>query len=400
MKRKHLGVCVFDDVTSIGPGWASISGERATRISHFSELPQDVAWITNLNYKVYSRLNMNKLPHVYDEQYFRSSIKNICQESGVIEDGEASAVFCAKVLQNTYDETCKLISDEGVNLHPYRFYVGISGKIIPKTVRRPPSHASGFSIQEVMKESTQQNQAMFGVRAPSGSRAQPLTVPRASYFAWIMSQKLPACDGWREVKESDVSCKIGTLHGKKLKGTDAAIENIVKMAEDKALFLSVSIKSTDPFYRDFATFGSGANYSRSYATVPEILNLARHSSLEIGGGYSCRYLTDDERIDLDKSNMFRYSKGIALENIFAGLANPPRVSGRDNSNGLSAYLRSYDRVLCQRHAEIVARHGFTIGSFGTGKIIVYCQDHEYETLREACLEAKLMPPVSLSREGS
>lgn len=395
MTSKYVGVCVFDDNTGIGPGWASVGGAKARRISHFSELPQNVAWVTNLNYRMFTKLNLNKMPNVFDEQYFRSSIKNISEESGVIGDGEEAAIYCSAILQNTYKETCKALGVDDLPFHPYRFYVGLSGKVVPKSVRRSPSHASGFAIQEVMKGATQQNQAMFGVRAPSGSKACPLTVPRANYFSWIMRQRLPSCEGWKKVKDDEVKALFGTQHGKKVRGTDAVINNLLDMADSNALFLSVVVRTVDPFYRDFATFGSGANYQRQYATLPEILNLARFSTLEIGGGYKCGYLSNDDKINIDVTNMFRYSRGLALENIYAALANPVKISGKESASGLSAYLRAYDRIMCQRHAEVVAKNGFTIGSFGTGKIIVYSQESESDLLLEACKEAKLMPPAVL-----
>lgn len=399
MQNRLIGVCVFDDESNIGSGWASISGEKATRINHFSELPNDVVWITNLNYRVYSRLNLNKLPHVLDEQYFRSSIKNLRQEVGLMNDGEEASVFCARVFQNTFREMARMIGSDSLPIHPYRFYTGISPMVIPKSVRKSPSHQSGFSIQQVVKESTQQNQAMFGVRAPSGSKAIPLTVPRASYFSWLLKQPLPSCSGWREIKDSTVKCTIGTQHGRSLRGTKAAIANLLEIGSNQSLFLGITVKSTDPFYRDFATFGVGANYHRGYATLPEIINMARYSKIEIRGGYRCENLSADEiNIDFD-SNMFSFSRGLALENLFAALANPLRVGAGEASNGLSAYLRAYDRILCQRHAEIVAKQGLTIGSFGTGKIIVYAQPHEVDHLRNTCLESKLMMPMGLLEDS-
>lgn len=394
-----IGVCIFDDESTVGSGWASIAGEDATRVSHFSELPNDVIWVTNLNYRVYSKLNMNKLPNVFDEQYFRSSIKNIRQEVGLMDDGEQASIFCSAIFQDTVREMKKILKRDVVPIHPYRFYTGISPLVVPSGVRRSPSHQSGFAIHEAMKESTQQNQAMFGTRAPSGSKANPLTVPRASYFSWLLKQPLPSCTGWREVKENEVSCVMGTQHGRSLKGTKAAIQKLHEMGSKEALFLRVSIKSTDPFYRDFATFGVGANYHRGYATLPEIMHLARFSKLEIGGGYRCGYLEDDAfDFDLD-SNMFSYSRGLALENLYAALANPIRSGSSEGYNGLSAYLRSYDRILCQRHAEVIAKKGFTIGSFGTGKIVIYALPHEIEQMKDACFESKLMMPMGMRGIG-
>lgn len=398
MKRQILfGACIFDEPNLPTSGWASISGEESTRINGVNELPQDVFWITNLNYRIYTRLNLNKTLHIFDEQYFRSSVKSIGQEVGLLNDSAELSRFCSRVFQNTYQETESILG-KSLPVHGYRFFSGLSDILAPGQTRRVPSHASGRQIQQVMKECTQSNQAMFGVRPPQGSSAYPFVIPRAANFDWIMKQGVPTCDNWKALKESSVGATIGVQHGRQIKGTPAVLDKYLKLSEHKACFLRITVKSTDPFYQPFATFSSGANHMRGHATLPEIMNLARFARVEVGGGYSCDLMKlSDLGIDYE-ANLFSYSRGLALENIFAALANPVNGEKSGNYNGLSAYLRAYDRIICQRYAELLAKAGLTVGAYGTGKIMVYCKKYEADFIFDAAHDAGIIAPMALREE--
>lgn len=397
VKNVSFGVYIADDPQGIGPGWASVAGNTPLRVNGLNELPQDVYWVTNLGYKAYRSLNVNKLPHVFDEQYFRSSIKNISQEVGLSGKGEELSRFCSLVFTNAFKYASE-VTGKPVPIHPYRFFSGISDVITPKAARRNPAHSSGHKIRRVTTESTQANQSMFGVRAPMGSTPLPFVIPRHNYFEWMARQPIPTCENWRIIKDETIRCTIGKKEGKILKGTRAALRNLVEMGSSDAIFLKITVKSTDPFFKSFATFGAGASYPRGYASLPEILNLSRYSEIKIEGGFKCGLMLMGELGLSFGGDEHRYSKGLALENIFAGLANPPGGSKANGFNAINAYLRAYDRIICQRHAEEMARAGLVIGSFGSGKILVYCKSHEAELIREVARESIVHAPIALGDE--
>lgn len=394
-KTKDLiGVCVFDEPSIAGAGWASIAGEDATRVNGFHELPNDVYWITNVGYRSYRSLNLNKAPHIFDEQYFRTSVKSISQEFGLEGDGQSLSKFCSLVFQATYKKLSKAYGSKGL-LSNYRLYSGLTTKVLPLSLRRVPVHPKAIAVQAAINESTQANQAMFGDRPPLGSKALPFLIPRDTHFSWIFSQDLPSGEDWKEIKSDSVRCIIGTQHGKTIKGTLPAIESLIKRFKGRAAFLRCTVKSTDDFYRSFATFSAGANIQRGYATLPEILNMCRYSRVEILGGYTCALITDKSFIDRLRDQTVSYSTGLAWENLYAALGNALNGSSSSGSTALGAYLRSYDRIACQRYAEKLELNGFKVGSFGTAKIMVYCTEGEHELLGDLCLEEGIIPPRSI-----
>lgn len=97
-------------------------------------------------------------------------------------------------------------------------------------------------------------------------------------------------------------------------------------------------------------------------------------------------------LELD-SKEYSYSRGIFLENLWVALANPINPSGMHTAVG--AYMRAYDRVACQRAAETFAEHEFRIGSFGSGRVMIYLGKQEDAMAKELSFVTGMNPPMSM-----
>ncbi|MFK4132035.1 hypothetical protein ACI2KR_07030 [Pseudomonas luteola] len=390
---RKVGVCIFDDPTQVGYGFASVAGEPAKRVNGYGELRTDVLWVINLKIKDTTKLGLNRSNHIYDEQYFRISLKQIGLELGLSSDPEAFCRSASEILNRVavlgYEMLGVSIDNPG-----YRYQVLVADKYMPDFCRKKPTGPLSASIMDATRQSTQENQAMLGRHAPAGSTAQAFIFPRGSYGRWILSQPIPSCENWKPFSLSGSETIVGCDEGSEIRGTKHVIERLMKHGETNAMFLNVKVESVDRFQRPFSTFGSGANYPRAWATLPEVLSLLRYSKLSIHGGFMTPLRENPiaEKIDLD-INEISYARSLLIENLWVAIANP--VSTTKRQTPLGAYLRAYDRSVCQKAAEVFESYQYAVGSFGIGRVMVYLRAGEITHASNLALENGLMPTLSI-----
>lgn len=388
-----VGVCCFDDLTSAESGWASINGSDPERVKGYGDLSSEALWITNLDYRTFRKLNLTQSPNIFDTQYFRSSLKNIAAENGLQGDNRKLCAFASRV----FTRIAKMGRERlGVSLSSpgYRYTSILADRVIPSFARALPDSHRRNDILEATKQCTQANQAMMGKKAPQGSTAQPFIFPRSAYAKWLLELPYPVGSKWEEVKRASNETICGVQDGVAIKGTKAVLDRLTELSEKHAMFLRVSVISMDGFYRPFASFAAGSNHPRSWATLPEVLNLARYAKISIKGGYRLPIGQLDlaEKIGLEGQE-YSYSRGLFAENAWVALSNS--IYGSDNFTAIGAYLRAYDRIACGRMAELFAGHNYVVGSFGTGRIMVYLRPGEMDTAGQFAFSNGLLAPYHM-----
>lgn len=390
---RKVGVCIFDDPTQVGYGWASIAGESAKRINGYGELRTDVLWVLNLSWKSMNILGLNRANHLYDEQFFRISLRQIGSELGISDDPEVFARNVSEILNRVaslgLDTLGISIDNPG-----YRYTTLIADRHLPDFCRKKPVGASAAAIMDATRQSTQENQAHLGRKAPHGSTVQAFSFPRGSYGRWMLSQPIPSCEHWKEFSLGGAETIIGMDEGHEIRGTKAVIERLLKQGEQNALFLNVNVHSVDRFFRPFSTFGAGSNYPRSWATLPEVLSLSRYAKISVTGGFMTPLRSNPiaEKVQLD-INETSYSRSLLLENLWVALAN--QVSTTKRHTPMGAYMRAYDRSVCQKAAEIFESYSYPVGSFGVGRVMVYLRAGEIAHASELALSNGIIPSISI-----
>lgn len=401
-----IGVCCFEDVSDPENGWASIAGEEPVRISGSRELRTDVLWVTNLPYDKYKKMNFITSPHIYDTQFFRTSLAQISKDLGIEGDEEtlskiASMIFTKIATKgNTH-------FDVDLSTPGYRYHKLLSYRLIPEFARRRPTGRFSGDIFESIQNSTQANQAMSGVQKPNGSSAVNFGFPRLPYAKWILSQKYPSGSKWTEIKQKNDSAIIGFEDGRQIRGTKAVLERLGTLGEKNAVFLRVNVQSMDPFYQRFASFGASGQFGpsanqkhRRWACLPEVLELSKYSKVEIMGGYMTPY---HEGPVIDTASLLgsgmSYAHGLFAENVWAALCSPISTQTGPTETVIGSYMRAYDRIACGRAASHFAKSGFIVGSYSMGRLIVFVRPGEEIQAGRAAFETGLLPPISFMNSG-
>ncbi len=392
-----IGVCLFDEPNIAREGWVSIAGSKAVRVNGIGELRNDVFWVTNLSYFSYRNLNLNQMPNVVDEQYFRTKLTSLCKELSSSENPEELASMAALILDRTHEIGERFLSISANGSH-YRYTNILQGCLLGSELRKQPMGAGSLDITEAIQQSTQENQSMTAKSFAKGSKLHSFTFPRAGYAKWLLSKQYPTNSGWTKLNvDRKGEVVIGYEDGIKIKGTDAFIGKLEDLDNsNKAALFRVSIVSMNPQYMQFAKFGSGANkYVRRWASLPEIIDISRYSKVIVMDGYTAQksplnlpeFVLADDELQLDYS----FSKGLFLENLWAAISSPSYSKTSNTVSAVSAYMRAYDRIACGRAAAAFAMHGFTVGSYGMGRVQVSLRPGEENSSKVIAINNNLLP---------
>jgi hypothetical protein len=392
---KKIGVVCFDDFNTLSSGWASISGEKAFRVNGIGDLNSSILWISNLPFYFYKKFNLIKNPNIYDHQFFRTSLKMICDELGLDDNNKEVCRVCSQIFQRVYSLGLKEY-DLSLEDAEYRYNSALTTCILSSNIRQVPKGPYSAELVQAFKESTQQNQAMMG-EPVKASRARSFSFPKGAYAREILSQRVPTNTNWSKLKDSEVNITIGTKEENKLKGSTSFFKMISEKYKDKCLFFKINVTYTSKFFRSFATFAMGSNYQRNWVTLPELIELAKYSIVEILEGYSCdsQYLKFDE-IDLD-ADEYSYSRGLYLENLWTAYA--LAINNGEYFNPVGSYLRAYDRVYCLKAAYNFQKNNLRVGSYGTGRIVVYLKNSEHALATDIARSEGLLPPSNMVKKN-
>lgn len=389
MKKIKIGVCIFDDPKAPRSGYSSIDGSIPTHVSGYNELTTDVLWVTNLEFPVFKELNMLRLRHLAQAQYFRTSIRMLQIEFG-ISDHKQLAQFMSKLFTRTAQLGLQHFGADPANFN-YRYHQALSSRLHIPGMIEPLQGLDQNAIQQVIDHSTQENQAMTGVKRPDRSSPISFCFPREAYGQWLLDRIYPVSNVWKS-DNLKREFTIGTRDGKKLSLTDSFVKTCGDYFRNhsRATFFRISVQSHEPSHRAFASFGAGSKEPRVWASWPELLELLEYSVVTVYESLSTAAGTIREYLpEYIGSTGFGVSEALLFENLYVALASP---INRKNT-ALGAYIRAYDRAACGRAAAYFHNAGFVVGSYSSGRVVLLLTEGQKERAAKLALDFGLIPPI-------
>lgn len=390
--ERGIGVVLFDDEHA-DSGWSSVNGEAGVRIHGVGDLDSSVIWITNLDFKLFRSLQLTSLKYVYDAQYFRTSVKLLISELGLMLEGDAKNA--CEVLSEIFQRVGRLgrqYFDVEPSNEAYRYNVLLQEKCLTGALRKKP-HSNFDELSSAFSQSTQANQAMTSRKQPKGSNAYSFIYPRTPYAKWILSQPIPNGSSWERYSFGKGSSTFGIDDGRLIKGSIAMLDMVKELMLTKAGFFKVSVRKVDRRYQHCCFFGAGAGKYRGWASLPEILDLATYAMIELADGWVCDQTTLSAILPTEIPDQeFSYSRGLLLENLWTGIA--CSLHGSDYQPPVGAYFRAYDRILLGRAARSLEDHGYLVGSYGTGRIMLFSRKAQLPQVLPVITDLGLLPPVT------
>lgn len=389
MSKLSVGVCIFDDPRSPQGGFASLDGRESNYVSGYHELSQDTLWVTNLEFPVFKELNLLRLRYLAQAQYFRTSIRLLQAELGLRDARHASQTLSAmfhRVVNLGYAYMGAVHTDFN-----YRYHQALGQKLDIPGMMEMPQGIDPNMIQLVIDHATQENQAMAGVKRPDRSSPVPILFPRDAFGQWLFSRSYPVGNTYRN-DGINKEYTIGTRDGKKTAVTEPFLRKLAAYAKthSRAMFFRIAMISQESSHRAFASFGSGSKDQRVWVSWPELVELAEYSVMTVFESVSTEAgQIRDYLPSFVNGTGFGFSEGLFFENLYAALASPVN---RKNT-ALGAWLRAYDRMACQKAAEIFHRHGFTVGSYSSGRVVLMLTQAQRDKAAKVALSNGMLPPI-------
>lgn len=393
MNTIKIGVCIFDDPKSPRSGYSSIDGSEPAYVAGYHELTNDILWVTNLEFPVFKELNLLRLRHLANAQYFRTSVRMLQVEYGIT-DQKALCQFLSKLFSRTARLGMDYFEANPANYN-YRYHQALSSTIHIPGMVEPIQGLDQNSTQLAIDHATQENQAMSGVKRPDRSSPVSFCFPRDAYAQWLLDRSYPVSNVWKS-DNLNREFTIGTRDGKKLALTDTFIKRYGEYFKNsaRATFLKIAVQSHEPTHRAFASFGAGSREPRVWATWPELLELLTYSvvtvykSISTVGGRISDFLPE-----YCKGSGFSISDNLLFENLYVALASPINKK----NTALGAYLRAYDRAACGRAAEMFHNAGFCVGSYSSGRVVLLLPEGQRARASQMALAFGLVPPLEASQ---
>jgi len=368
-----VGCAFFDDPDHPVTGWCSFNGSAPQRFPHVSELPHNIAWITNVNFGAYKNLaDLSKAAHIR-RNFFRPAFNSIAMEIGYKPE--------------TWPIRSALPDMSGVFFRAWDFAVKAWGGVpLLESLRESLYIASGERDQPVFGErenalssSWQVDSVVINENTREPGMLYVRLIPnRVRHAAFVLANGMPRGEYF--------------VRGKMT--VDQAL------SADEPMFLECDVSFSGSDLAPLCAFGvSSSNYDqmRRWVSQPELMLLADHAkSIEITGAMVYEDFSDAPQLppaffedDLIASS---YSAGLIAESWIEALTSRQysKTSRRYYHPPRAAWLKSLDRAISFGNAKRVHECGLRVVRYGYGTVAVKAFQHEMEEVRNAAADCGFM----------
>lgn len=384
-EKLMVGIVLHDNRNTLAEGWAFLPHREPFRVRGLFDLPNDVLWISSGDFQDFRKLGLAQQHHVRRTGYLGLKLSEIAQDFGIridghhaLEGGKALVVYvqhAVRMAVEVYglDDPTRNLQDDTL--------VATIGKALP-----PPAPSKDMLLQKLAAahQTWSSNYTPF----MDNSVRVRLRFNRMPYAEWLLSNPVPD-SGW-----SHALSDVGFDHEAVMAGTfpptliQAVIEFDGVPAEVAALI----------------AYGVGASRQRAkrtWMTDVEYRWVSRHARVHVKsylvspvcnplptGCQLPQGLAHDRLIKaLPASGIVSYIHCQALMS-----AKWSRVSGENEYDVHSTWLRAHDRAVCFEAAYRMQQAGFRVSGYGNGSVIVNVDKDNLVGLEQAAIAMDFTMP--------
>lgn len=395
--NEYFGCVRFDDPHNHDRGWAARAGERAFRIKGTEDLSSDTLWLTNLSYNLMYDAGFAEHARFRRGDFLSESFCKTPKSTSESRPTEFVAYDLVSLLgihaddwKNQVEEVAALFDRVMRLTHRVLGPLDMSGNTLSNCMRQSlygPDPILSEKIEAGLRESNvsfvrcENRPEMFSDNA----RVITLTLPRVRQGIALCRVPLPSGE-WHEISKRDLP----------------APENVLAWAThfDYPILARLTVDHMEPAVNRLLNFGTG-RATRRWAVTEEIQCIAQFARVQIHEAYWTESVTTIPRVDaalemFEPIHELSLSVGLFLENLWRGLCSnlPPKVHirrGRPVHNTVAPFIRALDRHYCLDAALRLQQMGFSVTSYGKGKVSIVTQMPN-SSLAEALAQMDLIPP--------
>ncbi len=387
---KGFGLALFVDQKSPKDGFFC-GGDEVTPCSGVHELPTDKVWATNIRPYDFINGGFGQLRHLRSSNFFRTDIDFLIKEFGL----EGDLAHACEYLYLIFRRAAAVVSDRhGISVEDAG--IGLRQEVTAEFVSASLSAPllNDFAMQECVTQSIQYNQGRTqSADRPRGSKIHSFVMPRSALAGYLCSLPLPSSTDWRPVNFSRGVIRVGSANGRSADDDEgkASFDRLMATIGERQYMLDIDIREMDKRYSAYKSFSVGDRTSRHWACVEEVAEISSYAIVDIRGGFACAR-NKEPQLSPDMPPEFSVSRSLANEIYSLGIASN---RGKDSPSPWAAYIRCVERIVLGRAADVFAKAGFCVGSYGAGRVNLFLRSNEHKVACERALSVGLLPPFSM-----
>jgi hypothetical protein len=384
-EKLMVGIVLHDNRNTLAEGWAFLPHREPFRVRGLFDLPNDAMWISSGDFQDFRKLGQAQLHHVRRTGYLGLKLSEIAQDFGIridghhaLEGGKALVIYVQHAVRmavevyNLDDPTRNLQDDT---------LVATIGKALP-----PAAPSKDMLLQKLAAayQSWSSNYTPF----MDNSVRVRLRFNRMPYAEWLLSNPVPDA-GW-----SHALSDVGFDHDAVMAGTfpPTLIQAVVEFdgvpAEVAALI----------------AYGIGASRQRAkrtWMTDVEYRWVSQHARVHVKSylvSSTCQSLPTGCQLPQGLAQD-RLIKALPASGIVSYIhcqalmsAKFSRVSGQNEYDVHSTWLRAHDRAVCFEAAYRLQQAGFRVSGYGNGSVIVNVDKDNLVGLENAAITMDFTMP--------
>lgn len=384
-EKLMVGIVLHDNRNTLAEGWAFLPHREPFRVRGLFDLPNDAMWISSGDFQDFRKLGQAQLHHVRRTGYLGLKLSEIAQDFGIridghhaLEGGKALVIYVQHAVRmavevyNLDDPTRNLQDDT---------LVATIGKALP-----PAAPSKDMLLQKLAAayQSWSSNYTPF----MDNSVRVRLRFNRMPYAEWLLSNPVPDA-GW-----SHALSDVGFDHEAVMACTfpPTLIQAVVEFdgvpAEVAALI----------------AYGVGATRQRAkrtWMTDVEYRWVSRHARVHVKSylvSSTCQALPTGCQLPQGLAQD-RLIKAMPASGIVSYIhcqalmsAKWSRVTGGNEYDLHSTWLRAHDRAVCFEAAYRLQQAGFRVSGYGNGSVIVNVDKDNLVGLEQAAIAMDFTMP--------
>jgi len=360
--------------------WASISGEKAWRISSIHELKNDVLWFTNLNYNDFYRSGLQNKPNFRNESWLRSLFNQFVVELGVDKNSVSPDITVSTIAAIVQRVVTIAIVRYGVFPESKRLSEDFAKKIkIPQSIL--PN-----DLYKIFNTAANRLTSRTVLSKNSNMKFSTITVRcnRLCYARTMLATPVPS-----DTTEWEMD-KITTLNHH----NDEWLEGI-----NMPFLVKCTINNINPEFAEILLLNRNFSNEGEWLTDIEWRVIRKYSNISINEILICKkpaiLLQQAKLLPQYPLDELSFTYGLIAEQIWTAITNKQICKDNVNRYTIAAvWLRAADRILMFDYARKFSRAGINVIGYGLGHIVLSYPDNELRYTLSIAIDSGLMPPSS------
>lgn len=373
--KQRVGIVIHDNQNAMTEGWAFLTDREPFRVRALYDLPNDALWISSGDFQDFRKIGGSQYHNVRRTGYLGLKLTELAVDLGIRIDGGYAirgGVELVKFVENAVRRAIVLyrLEEPLRQLQDDTLVTSLTKAMPPPP---PSSHLSG------KLGSAYQSWSSCNGHYVENSIKVRLRFARLPYAQWLLSQSVPENSwnlfydtrGFNHDEVVEGNCRPCLIEGVlEFDQTNAAVAELIAYGTGgPSSSRSKRAWMTDVEYRWISSFAR--IHVRQYLQSTDYMPLPM----------ACRL---PEQLSADpmlyhsvSSELLAYAHWQAL-----AAAKYSRAAGAAVHDIFGTWLRAYDRQKCFEAAFVLHNHGFSVGGYGSGSVLIKAPREKLKELEE------------------